>query len=398
MQPLNIRQFDSPSAGPLATEDEVGERQTFLPQHRDSNSQHPVVFSVNVAGVAMEHHHQHHEPRQLFADDQDLEEQGERKDPEEDANTNTSWCSVVRQMFHSCLVKKSASDEDNCCQGGMDVWSMLKYSCSMGLVLFSVYLVMAAVWTGQTKTSAPPIFSVAIIWSLILWLGMMEGGQGCLVGLQPVDKSLYAVSHPMTLKCAKLAHQGDNMNRFIVGRQFLVVLVVFVINLCGSVITDTSIGELSPTIIALFLGSGLASILMTVVLGQLTAQVNATNCMLDFVNTPFMLFTTWVSLAIEMSGLLHAVYLVQYLFALYTGKPVSSAEPPRSALAQIWFWTRVLVSSLLVSAALVVTLVAIFHNQTTMFEGVPQGVSIVTFLSLMCFVGLMEGCRFLSLL
>jgi hypothetical protein len=28
---------------------------------------------------------------------------------------------------------------------------------------------------------------------------MMEGGQGCLVGLQPVDKELYRESHPVTL-------------------------------------------------------------------------------------------------------------------------------------------------------------------------------------------------------
>ena len=49
----------------------------------------------------------------------------------------------------------------------------------------------------------------------------------------------------------------------------------------------------------------------TIMIGQLTAQVNAANCMLDFINSYFMLFTNYVSLAIEFSGLLHSVYLVQ---------------------------------------------------------------------------------------
>lgn len=63
---------------------------------------------------------------------------------------------------------------------------------------------------------------------------MMEGGQGCLVGLQPIEKSKYAKSHPITLQNTLLSHKGDNMERFIVGRQFLVVLVVFLINMIGT--------------------------------------------------------------------------------------------------------------------------------------------------------------------
>jgi hypothetical protein len=61
-------------------------------------------------------------------------------------------------------------------------------------------------------------------------------------------------------------------------------------------------------------------------LGQLTAQVNAANCMLDFLNNYFMLFTTYVSLAIEFSGLVHSVYLVQIIFSKITGKPIESKE------------------------------------------------------------------------
>ena len=46
-------------------------------------------------------------------------------------------------------------------------------------------------------------------------------------------------------------------------------------------------------------------ILATVNIGQLTAQVNAADCMLDFINNYFMLFSTYFSLFIEFTGFLH---------------------------------------------------------------------------------------------
>lgn len=158
----------------------------------------------------------------------------------------------------------------------------------------------------------------------------VEGGQGALVGLQSVPAYEIANGHPVAYKCTELAHKGDNMERFIVGRQFLVVLLVFVINMMGSASGDVSVLGLPTSLTNVFLGSGLALILITIMLGQLTAQVNAANCMMDFINNYFMLCSTYVSLGIEFSGLLHCVYLVQLLFAKFTGIRIESKEPPKS--------------------------------------------------------------------
>jgi hypothetical protein len=181
----------------------------------------------------------------------------------------------------------------------------LKYLYSVALLIFSLIIVMTAIFSHQTAAAnkhVPPIAAFFIFWFLIIWLAMMEGGQGALVGLQPIEKNLYADSHPKSLMNTSLAHKGDNMERFIVGRQFLVVLVVFVTNMMASAIPNASVLNLSGGVSSLFVDSGVALILVTIMLGQLTAQVNAANCMLDFINNYFMLFTTYVSLGIEMSG------------------------------------------------------------------------------------------------
>ena len=273
--------------------------------------------------------------------------------------------------------------------------TVIKYVYSTALLFFSIVLVMACIFTKQTKLSsqAHPAVAFVLFWYLLIWLAMIEGGQGCLVGLQPIAKSLYVESHPVTHKCTSLSHKGDNMERFIVGRQFLVVLIVFITNMSGAANPGADVLGLPSGIQSIFLSSGLAMILTTIILGQLTAQVNAANCMLDFINNYFMLFSTYVSLGIEFSGLLHSVYLVQVVFSLITGQPVQSKEPPRNAVQNLFFWVRVLMSLAILSFAFAITLKALFIGKTTMWKGVPSAVSVIVFFVLMCFVGLMEGMQ-----
>jgi hypothetical protein len=278
--------------------------------------------------------------------------------------------------------KAKKSTKRSCAQTTVDA---VKYFYSMTLLVVSVAVVMAAIFTRQTKIArdVSPWLAFGILWGLIIWLAVMEGGQNCLVGLQPIDKQLYADSHLVASMCTNLAHKGDNMRRFIIGRQFLVVLVVFMINLCGSPIGPApSVLGFPPLLTEIFLSSGLALIMMTTTLGQLTAQINAAIAMLDFINNYAMLLTTYISLAIECSGLLHAVYLVQVVFAKIAGTPIESKEPPRSVVFALLFWGRVLMSVTILGFAFAVTLTALFQGSTTMYSGVPEWAS-----------GLLEGMQ-----
>mmetsp|Transcript_22812 Transcript_22812/g.34241 ORF Transcript_22812/g.34241 Transcript_22812/m.34241 type:complete len:1013 (-) Transcript_22812:83-3121(-) len=274
--------------------------------------------------------------------------------------------------------------------------SFLGNLMSLALLGLSIAVVMCAIFTSQTKSSVyslPSFVACIVFWCLIIWLAMIEGGQGCLVGLQPLDKEKYASSHPMTFRCTSLAHKGDNMERFIVGRQFLAVLVVFVISMCASPVEGANVLGLPSLANNIFLGLGVALTLTTIVLGQLTAQLNAAQCMLDFINNRLMLFTTYISLAIEKSGLLHSAYLVQVLFAKLTGIPVETKEPPRDAFQSFLFWSRILFSLAVLAFSFTITLKALFDGKTAMWEGVPPFISVIIFFGLMCFVGLMEGMQ-----
>jgi hypothetical protein len=178
------------------------------------------------------------------------------------------------------------------------------------------------------------------------------------------------------------------------GRQFMVLIIVFMINLSGAPTdAEADILGLPKIIIDIFLGSGLAMILMATQMGQLNSQVNASHCMLDYINNFFALFTLWVAMGIEFSGLLHSCYLIQMIVHALAGKPVESNEPPKEGGTLLFFWIRIIFSLVCLGIAMAVTLAAIFAGQTAMWDGVPPVATCIITLILWSCVGMLEGMQ-----
>jgi silicon transporter len=271
----------------------------------------------------------------------------------------------------------------------------IKTASSVILLLFSIVIVCALIFGEQTSMSqhVPPVVAFLLLWICLGWLSVFEGGQASLVGLPPIDRKLYKSSHPISHAICEYGHCGDNLDRFLIGRQFMVLALVFVINLAGAPVKDAAVLGLPTLLTNIFLRSGLAMILITCMVGQLTAQINASHCMLDYIDTHVMTITLYVAMGIEASGLLHASYLIQIIVAFLAGKPIESNEPPRKGVICLLFWCRVFVSTALLTFALVVTGVALLTGRTTMYKGVPPVVAMVLTLVLWSVVGFLEGMQ-----
>jgi len=265
----------------------------------------------------------------------------------------------------------------------------------MILLVFSIVIVAGLIFSRQTSLSQDvhPALAFIVLVLAITWLTMVEGGQGSLVGLAPVDRRLYEHTHLRSHQCTSLCHRGDNLDRYLLGRQFMVVLVVFCVNMSGAPVGGADLWGMPDWIIDMFLGSGLAMILFTCMVGQLNSQVNGCHCMLDYINNYFAVFTLYVAMAIEFSGLLHSSYLIQLAVAKMAGQPIVSQEPPRDGAASAFFWLRCLMSTAIVAFAFAVTLTALFEGKTTIWEFFPPGVSVVIFFILLCVVGMLEGMQ-----
>jgi silicon transporter len=273
--------------------------------------------------------------------------------------------------------------------------SIIKYVYSLSLLVFSTIMIMGVIFNESTKLSADvsPWLALIVFWAAIVWLTMIEGQQASLVGLPPIDFELYKDTHPATYQNTSLALKGDNLNRYLMGRQFMVLLVVFVINMCGAPLAGAEVLGLPDIVIQIFLGTGIAMILVTCMIGQLATQVDASHCMLDYINNRFALFTLYTAMAIEFTGVMHSSYLIEYILAAVSGKPIQSKEEPKSVFQLVFFWGRVLMSLAILGFSLAVTFAAIFQGKTTMWDGVPEIVSLVLFVVLMCVVGMLEGMQ-----
>ncbi len=243
---------------------------------------------------------------------------------------------------------------------------------------------------GQLFIFLPHILAAA-------WLSVIEGQQASLVGLPPVDPDLYRDSHPLAYRNAALDFKGDNLDRYLVGRQFMVLLVVFAINQCSSPLDpEVDVLGLPDGVKFVFLDVGLAMIVFTSVLGQLTAQVNASHMMIDYVDNYFALFTLYACMAVEISGVMHSSYLIRNILSVISGRPIASNEPPREGFALALFWGRVLMSLAILGFSLAVTVVALWQGDTSAsvkYPGIPRGLAVVLLFVFMAVVGMLEGMQ-----
>jgi hypothetical protein len=219
---------------------------------------------------------------------------------------------------------------------------------------------------------------------------MIEGQQASLVGLPPVDPMLYKDSHPITYKNGAVAFKGDNLDRYLMGRQFMVLMVVFVINQCGQPLDPTvDVLGMPDWVKFVFLDIGLGMIVFTCVLGQLHTQVNATHCMIDFINNYFALFTLYTAMCVEFTGIMHSAYLIQNLMSAVSGKPIISNEEPKTGFTLVFFWARVLVSLCILGFCMAVVMVALVNGDTMVavkYPDISVGLSIFLFFFFMSVV------------
>jgi len=285
---------------------------------------------------------------------------------------------------------------DKSANGGIQ---MIKYIYSTLLLCFSIVLIVGNIFAKQTRLSydSQPAVALVIMLFAIVWLTMVEGGQGALVGLGPVDPDLFKDSHPMTHRGFTLVYKGDNLNRYLLGRQFMVILIVFIVELCGATHghdgQEVALWDLPSWIITIFLVSGAAMIMFTCMVGQLNSEIISCHYMLDYLNSWFALITIWVALAIEFSGILHICYIVQQTVGHLAGQPIKSNEAPRNAMQNIFYYGRCIMSFGLLCLAFAVTFTAIFQKKTTVWESVPPYASVIIFLVLMGCIGILEGSQ-----
>lgn len=129
-----------------------------------------------------------------------------------------------------------------------------------------------------------------------------------IVGTQYWDKETWRLAYPRTYLVHELVNRPDNVKRFIIGRQFFTVLVVF---LLAQVSTFPEMNSDGYNSILFFIAikSGLSGVLVTLAFGQLLPELLAAEYPLRFLNMFPCYPIVYISLIFDELAVGHAAWV-----------------------------------------------------------------------------------------
>jgi len=228
--------------------------------------------------------------------------------------THFAWMLIAilrKTLFRSELSPKDKAVEMSTQDQAFDY---LKYVVSFGVLGMYFSYLMFGMWSGESLLgqSGVPGPVVFIIFSCcILFLALLEGVQVAILVREnkDPDENNFAVTHPRAHALMKRATHEKNVRRFLIGRQFFVIFVVFLINQC-TIYPDISKMGVNNVLWFIVIQLGLPTALNVLCFGQLPAQLLANLDPMLFMNRPGPRFTLEVCLFTEMTGIAHFSWVV----------------------------------------------------------------------------------------
>jgi hypothetical protein len=172
------------------------------------------------------------------------------------------------------------------------------------------------------------------VFSIVL-LAYLEGLQVAILALEKVDPSFFQ-NKPRAYKAHMLAtaHRGLNVQRFLVGRQFFVVFVVF---LSAQLTTYTSmpLDALPRWLFIVVIETGLPGALVVLAFGQLMPQLIAATHPVAFMNLPGSLFVIRLALVFAALGITHFSWVLSAFVKWCCSLTSQERRPPRRLVGSL---------------------------------------------------------------
>jgi hypothetical protein len=240
-------------------------------------------------------------------------------------------------------------------------WRKFSYVWSILLLIFSLAMVTYSI--GNEWNNSPwkiedshPIAELVIFFVLLWWIALLEGCQISYVGLQGIDMEKHKDEYPRAYAQMKVITRGPNCERFLTGRQFLLLFNGFLVSRIGGkgdgAPEEFYIGDWEWNLGATQFFYGNSILLLFIILAfQLVTQLVACDKMMGFLELPFGCYWTVLMpcLLIEATGFVHASYVLKDYLAKAAGIDTATADPkkamPKDTLYYIkctWSWCWVI--------------------------------------------------------
>lgn len=199
----------------------------------------------------------------------------------------------------------------------------VRYIGSALLLIFSLVVTFYAILEQKTGfwREVPGWGALLLFIGVLFWLGVVEGLQLALVELKRQKPETYKDSHPAAYRLGQIASQGDNIERFLMGRQvFVVFLVFFAAKLTSITVPDQDFLFPVPSWVStVFLETGLLASIVVVIVAQLMPQIISALYPVQFLELRLMRPVYYACILLELTGLTHICWLLSHLLSLCFG-------------------------------------------------------------------------------
>jgi hypothetical protein len=189
-----------------------------------------------------------------------------------------------------------------------------RYCFATVLTGIASFIIIYAIARGHAALPGHPILQYVLLVFDLTLLAYLEGLQVAILALEKVRTSTM-VDMPRAAASHKLAvaRRGLNVQRFLVGRQFFVVFVVF---LCAQLTTYRSLNQdidfLPRAMFVALIETGLPGALIVLAFGQLMPQLVAATHPITFMNMPGTWSVIQLCLLFETTGVTHFSWVLSF--------------------------------------------------------------------------------------
>jgi len=187
----------------------------------------------------------------------------------------------------------------------------LKLVIASGVVITLILVIFIGVSLGWCVLKVNPGVNFILMFCALLLLAYLESLHFGVVSIEKWDMEQYKDRFPRAYKCHLLVDTPVKVKKFLVGRQFFVLSVVFLLAQITSFpgIPHNFAGM--PTILVLILvQTGLPGVALTLNIGQLIGQIFVEEFTLQFMNMYGCEFVIRLSLFAEFIGICHFSWIL----------------------------------------------------------------------------------------
>jgi hypothetical protein len=154
----------------------------------------------------------------------------------------------------------------------------------------------------------------------IISLAYVEALHYANVSVEKWNMSKYQQSHPRAYKTQKLINSNIKLQKFLIGRQFLVICFVFTIaQITTFPYIPNQLFNITNTFILTCIKIGLPGVFIVLTFGQILPQIYAEKYTIELLNLPGCYTFTRICFMVEYFGICHFAWLLFHIASYFYG-------------------------------------------------------------------------------